>query len=218
MKSMVTLIALMIAAVAHINLAHATQVNEWRFAVSLDDKPIGYHRFALNEREQSRELISEARFDVKFLFINAYRYAHEAREVWQGDCLLQLDARTDDNGERIAVRGARDADGFIVSAPRQSDEMSDCVQTFAYWNPTILSATQLLNPQTGEYVPVAISRLGRETLTVRGQPIEADRYRIVGDSKTGVRMQIDLWYSPNREWLGLESLAEGGRRLRYRIQ
>lgn len=218
MKSALQLCVLTAMVLAHVNLASASQVNEWRFAVSLDDKPIGYHRFALNEREQSRELISEARFDVKVLFINAYSYAHQARELWQGDCLLELEARTDDNGERIAVRGARDDDGFIVTTPQRSNELRDCVQTFAYWNPSILTATRLLNPQTGEYVPVTVSRLGRETLIARGQPIEADRYRIVGDSSSGARMQIDLWYSPNREWLGLESLAEGGRRLRYRIQ
>ena len=218
MKSTLRRLALTAVAVAHASIANANPVNEWRFAVSLDDKPIGYHRFALNERKQSRELISEARFNVKFLFIDAYRYAHEAREVWQGDCLLQLEARTDDNGERIAVRGARDGDGFIVTASQRSSELSNCVQTFAYWNPNILSATHLLNPQTGEYVSVTVSPLGRETLLVRGRPIEADRYRLVGDSKTGIRMQIDLWYSPDREWLGLESLAEGGRRLRYRIQ
>jgi len=171
MRSIAALCGLTVTALVHASVAHAAQNNEWRFAVTLDDKPIGYHHFALNQRAHARELTSEARFSVKFLFINAYRYAHEAKEVWQGDCLLQLEARTDDNGEQIAVHGSRDGDAFIVTAAEQSNDLNDCVQTFAYWNPSILSATHLLNPQTGEYVPVTISRLSRETLNVRGQSI-----------------------------------------------
>ena len=37
---------------------------------------------------------------MRFLFIDAYHYEHSARELWRGDCLERLDARTDDNGER----------------------------------------------------------------------------------------------------------------------
>ena len=47
----------------------------------------------------SRELTSEAHFRVRFLFIDAYRYEHRARERWQGDCLESLEARTDTNGK-----------------------------------------------------------------------------------------------------------------------
>jgi len=83
------------------------------------------------------------------------------------------------------------------------------VQTFAYWNPSILEASHLLNPQTGEYVPVKTLLMGREI--VGGQP--ADRYRLIGEGRTP--LQIDLWYSPGRDWLALESLTPEGHRLRY---
>ena len=54
-----------------------------------------------------RELTSEARFRVRVLFIDAYRYEHRARESWRGDCLERLDARTDD--ERQTDRRRRRA-------------------------------------------------------------------------------------------------------------
>ena len=56
------------------------------------------------------ELRSEARFDVRFLFVSAYRYEHEAVERWQGGCLRELQSRTVTNGERVAV-SARDTAG-----------------------------------------------------------------------------------------------------------
>ena len=30
--------------------------------------------------------------------------------------------------------------------------------------------------------------------------------------------RIDLWYSPGKEWLALESRTDGGRKIRYLIQ
>ena len=42
---------------------------EWNFNVSLDGKPIGEHRFVLDETGNQKQLSSEARFNVKFLFL-----------------------------------------------------------------------------------------------------------------------------------------------------
>jgi len=84
-----------------------------------------------------------------------------------------------------------------------------CVQTFAYWNPSILDARRLLNPQTGEYVDVKVLLMGREVID--GQ--SAERYRLLGEGETP--LQIDLWYTAARDWVALESLTPEGRRLRY---
>ena len=73
--------------------------------MSLDGRPIGEHRYTLHDRGDIRELRSEALFNVRILFINAYRYEHSAREQWQGDCLERVDARTDAN---LAQRKWRD--------------------------------------------------------------------------------------------------------------
>jgi hypothetical protein len=196
--------------------------SEWRFNVSLDGKPIGYHRFAMNVRGAERELRSEARFNVKFLFINAYTYAHTANERWQGECVSQLEASTNDNGQKNHVTGERNDSVFVVATGTATATLASCVQTFAYWNPQILTANHLLNPQTGEYVPIRVMRIGPETVEVRGRLMSSERYRLVSEPTALIPLQIDLWYSSsdpeNRQWLALESIAEGGGRLRYKLQ
>ena len=171
---------------------------EWRFDVSLDGRPIGEHRFVLEERANLREVTSDARFRVRILFVDAYRYEHHARESWRGDCLERLEARTVENGQQLRV-----------VMPDGNPPRSDCVRTFAYWNPSILDSSLLLNPQTGEYVPVKVLTLGRETLD--GQSTE--RYRLLGSGQTP--LQIDLWYTPARDWVALESRTPRGQLLRY---
>jgi hypothetical protein len=191
--------------------------SEWRFNVLLDGKHIGYHLFQLKEANGTRELSSEARFQVKLFFITAYRYTHDANERWQGECLAHIDASTNDNGTKKFVRGMSGDGRFVVATDKSSTPLDACVMTFAYWNPSILEATRLLNPQNGEYVPIQVVPLGADTITARGVERRADRYRLLGESG-GEKMQIDIWYSADKQWLALESMTPDGRRLRYQMQ
>ena len=82
--------------------------------------------------------------------------------------------------------------------------------SFAYWNPRFLNQSRLLDPQTGEYLPVDVQPLGREQLTIRGEPVLASAFRLRARN-----LDITVWYSEDDEWLGLESVAKGGRIIRY---
>jgi len=192
---------------------HAQATSEWRFTAYLDDKPIGYHRFALSEENGERRLVSEARFDVKFLFVSAYRYAHDNREYWHGDCLARIEAVTDANGKNYRVRGRLTNDEFEVDTGREQTALPACVMSFAYWNPQFLQQPRLLNAQNGEYLDVSVRDLGADTITVRGTEQPARRYRLEARG-----FQIELWYSLQREWLALDSITESGKRLRYRLE
>ena len=172
-------------------LAMATQ--SWTFQVLLDEREIGRHAYTREQSPAGTRIVSEARFDVRFLFVTAYRYEHRAEELWRNDCLVRLDARTDDNGVRKDV----------------SARPTGCTRSFSYWDPAILRADRLLNAQTGEMTPVQWSSLGTEVLSVRGRETPATRHRL-----TAPGMAIDLWYAGS-DWVALESRLEGGRRLRY---
>jgi hypothetical protein len=57
--------------------------------------------------------------------------------------------------------------------------------------------------------------MGRETV---GNHAQAERYRLTGNDSRGTPLQIDLWYTRDREWLALESRMPDGRRLRYSLE
>jgi Family of unknown function (DUF6134) len=186
----------------------------WDFKVYLDDKPVGLHRFTLSGQPQERQVHSDARFNVKLLMISAYSYAHEAKESWLGDCLTGLKAKTDDNGKLTEVQGGREGSSFHLVTNKKQTELPECVWTFAYWHPGIIEQKSLLNPQTGEYLPVRFSVKGEERIKANGKEVNAKHYLLDAG-----KIQIELWYSTeNQRWLALDSKLEGGRRLRYRIE
>ena len=189
----------------------AADARNWSFRVLLDGRDIGRHVFELRTLGEEQELRSEARFSVDVLFFNAYRYAHDATERWRGGCLRSLVSKTDTNGTLESVNAALRDGRLVVENPAGREAHEGCVMSFAYWDPAMLRASRLLNSQSGELLPVKVTREGEETIEVRGRQVLAQRHRLVAP-----KLRIDLWYAEG-QWVALESPAAGGRRLRYQL-
>jgi hypothetical protein len=193
-------------------ISHAVMAQEWPFNVLLDKKPIGEHTFTLNEGRDT--LTSKAKFDVKLLFINAYNYLHSSNETWQGDCLTSIDANTNDNGDKSVVTGKLEGQSFVLNSTKGGKQtLPACIMTFAYWNPKMLTQNKLLNPQTGDYLDVKITQVGKEQIEVRGKSVDAEHYNVIAK-----KMNIDLWYSPDKDWLALRSTTPEGRVINYKLK
>ncbi len=174
------------------------ETGTWDFAATLDGKAIGRHRFVVGGPEGAREVDSRAQFDVRLLGISVYRYQHHAREVWQGDCLRELLADTNDDGEVQRVTQHYD-DG--------------CLMGFAYWNPRLVQQQQLVDPQTGVAGAVRFQRLPDAAIEVRGQKVPARGWRLLATTQ-----RITVWYAADSgRWIALDADAKGGRRLSYRL-
>ena len=195
--------------------------SQWQFKVLLDNREIGTHHFTVTDSNGQQTIQTEASFDVNVLFINLYRYRHQSTEVWQGNCLRSINSETDANGKPFLVTGKLIAgqlvagqsndNYFQINTASAEKELPPCIMTFAYWNPAFLAEDKLLNSQTGIYEDVTITRIGEESLQLDGETVAAVKYLI--DLKAG---PITLWYAAsNFRWLALESVAAGGRILRY---
>ena len=188
----------------------AASGSAWKFRVYLDEKEIGYHHFYLVETGETRQLKSVASFEYSLMFVRLFHYEHENNEIWNGDCLQSIDSQTNSNGKSFQVNGRRTGGEFRVSASAGEASLPECVMSFAYWNPSFLEQSMLLNTQDGEFLDVEFSEPVFEELPVRGGQRPSYRYHLAaGDLK------LDLWYSADRQWLALESEVRGGRKLRY---
>ncbi len=183
---------------------------EWHFDVSVDGLPIGTHDIIVREKGDARSVQSDMRYGVALLGVS---YKQHAEETWQADCLTRIDTRTEEKGAVTTVAGRLDAGAFVVTGPRGKEKLAPCVMSFAYWNPRVLRQTHLVNAQTGAWTPVTVHDLGKESLDVRGTSRPASHYRI--DTE---RNRIELWYSPEGEWLGLRSTTRDGHVLSYRLR
>lgn len=204
--------ALVIASGTTIGVAQGAQ--EMRFSVLLDNRPIGEHRFRIQEDPEGRVVESEASFDVSVLFVPVFSYRHSNTEVWRDGCLSRIESETDSNGDRYKVDGRRAAQAFAIeTAEGVRSYAADCLMTFAYWDRRFLDQDRLLNAQTGEVVTVDVQPLGSERLTIAGNevPIEAFRVRAV-DEGLDIKVSYD---ERTGRWVSLESRLANGKLMRY---
>ena len=188
---------------------------EWAFDVYLDKSKIGLHTFKL---DQNNLLTSRAKFNVKVLFINAYSYDHTAKEQWQGDCLSRLEANTIEDKVVTNVIGAKKDRSFEISDGKASQILPECVMTFAYWNPKILQQSKLLNPQNAEYLDSKFEDLGTKSISVKGKPTETQHYKLNGSLNGKSKLNIELWYADNKDWVALKSTTPEGYVIKYKLK
>lgn len=186
---------------------------QWSFQVTLDGKPIGRHVFTVSEDRSS--VSSQADYQVKLLGLTVYRYSHRSQESWAGGCLRSIAAATDDNGQRTEVQGQAGGAGLRWEVRRDTavaaQSNAACTLPFAYWNPAIFEADHLLDPGSGRLVEVRVQPLAEATVEVRGQPARVHGWRLFG-----LDHPIDVWYA-GAQWVGLDTIVDGHRTLRYRL-
>jgi hypothetical protein len=208
----VTGLVSLFASISAVN-ANAPAAQEWNFRVYLDDKAIGYHHFKLTQTGKQQQLTTQADFDVEFLKITVFKYRHENVEHWNNQCLSSIASTTDENGKLFRVNGAVTDKGFRLSTVEGETTLPACISTFAYWDKSFLQHDRLLNSQNGEFLKVKIDDLGEQSVKVRKTSVPATRYKLSGED-----LDIELWYSRNDQWLGLQSTTSTGRLLRYVIE
>ena len=181
------------------------------FDVYLDDKKIGKHQVSISDGDNEKFVEVKANMQLSLLFITLFSYEHEAQERWQQGCIAKLDTRTLDDGEKLTVTGRKIDNGFEVISSDETQLLSDCVRTFAYWDPQLLSSDYLLNTQNGKYEPAELVNEGESSLSFNGANYGEQRFRL----NVGENVVINLWYDAENNWQALETEVAGGRKLRY---
>ena len=183
------------------------------FKVFLGKDEIGRQRFDVSSEGERTQVRVDAQFKVTFLYITVYTYRHTNVEIWEGACLREIRAETDDNGDPFFVNGISRNGRLQVATQAGAWSGEGCIKTFAYWNTEWITGERLLNSQTGELQPVSLRVVGEETIPVLGVPTRTTHRRIVTDKFT-----VDLWYALNGRWVALQSTTKKGDTLRYTLQ
>lgn len=208
MKPLISAIFLLAAAAAASPpaLAAVPEDGQLEFRVLRNGSDIGFHRLEFRERGEKLEVDIDIELQIGLGFITLFRYDHDNLEVWRDGELVAFESRTDNDGEDLAVRASVEGERMVIegNAIDGSRKVAPLAVPTTYWNPDQLQrATTLVDTQTGELLDVTVTPLGAERITVRGQEIDATRYRVEGDLK------VDLWYDAADHWVKMQFRLQG---------
>ena len=135
--------------------------------------------------------------------ITMFRYELEATETWKDGKLVGLSGKTNDDGDGEYVEASADGDMLTIDGSAYSGTVPVGIIPSSHWNIGEAFSTKILSTESGEILDVSVEKIGRETVSVGGEDVEATHYRLVSD------LTVDLWYDDEARWVKLGFEARG---------
>jgi hypothetical protein len=192
--------------------AYSAVHRDLRFRALRHGSPIGEHRVTF--RRDGDRLTVETRVEiaVKVMFVTAFRFRHEANEVWQSDRLVSVKSTTDDNGTLSRVSGNAVADGFrIIGEDGPFLASAHLLTSNALWDSRIVRENRLIDVQYGGEIGLVTKQLSDETVETPHGPVRATRHHLITPYCAG-----SVFYDSDERWVkGLLELK--GQRVEYAL-
>ncbi|CAN5446687.1 hypothetical protein BH10PSE6_BH10PSE6_40610 [soil metagenome] len=183
------------------------------FVVMREGQQIGSHKLVFERDGAQLKVATSIDIAVKFVGITAYRYSHRAQEAWNGDVLVSLSSRTDDDGKAHVVQASRTAEGIVVQADgAKRTVLPATIVPSSHWNIRQIAQTVLLNSQKGIEARVKVTTLGREAVKTSSNTLQAMHYRYDGDLK------MDQWFDDRSRWVKTSFKGSDGSTIEYVLQ
>jgi len=182
--------------------------HEIRFDVERNGSPVGQHVVTFTRTAEGVRADSRADINVELLWVSAYRFRYQSREVYRDGELQFIEASTNRNGDYTRVQAVRDAAGLEVSSPEGNYE-APAVPPTSYWNAAILNGGPLLNTLNGEVSEVKVDYQGIETVATRSGSLRAYHYLYSGD------IDGEIWFDSDGRWVKLRFPAKDGSTIEY---
>jgi hypothetical protein len=174
------------------------------FDVYREGDRIGTHELRLRQEGERIEADIDIDLAVKFAFVTAYRYRHRNREVYEGDKLVSMSSRTNNNGEKLSVDVRRDGDELVVDGKGGTQRVAGELIPTTYWQPRSVKQNRWIDSQNGRIVESDVTHAGTDRIRYEGRQVAADRFLLRGD------LDCDLWYGPEG-WAKLAFEVQGSR-------
>jgi Family of unknown function (DUF6134) len=177
--------------------ARAAAPRDVRFRALHRGSSVGEHRIAFRQDGDRLTVSTHVDITIKVLFITAFRFKHDAEEVWQSGRLVSVKSTTDDNGTLLQVSGYAAGDGFrILGADGPFLAAAHLLTSNTLWDSRLVRESRLIDVQHGGEVGMVAKRLGDEPVDTPQGQVRAERYQIITPHYAG-----SLFYDGAGRWV-----------------
>jgi hypothetical protein len=168
-----------------------------RFRALHQGSPVGEHSVIFRPEGERLTVTTRIDITVKVLFFTAFRFKHEAEEVWESGRLVSVRSTTNDNGTHLQVSGYAAGDGFrILGEDGPFLAAAQLLTSNTLWDSRLVRESRLIDVQHGGEVGLVAKRLAEETVKTPRGPVVASRYQILTPHYAG-----SLFYDSDGRWV-----------------
>jgi hypothetical protein len=177
--------------------ARAAPPVDLRFRALHRGSPVGEHRVMFRQDGARMVAITHIDITVKVLFFTAFRFRHDAEEVWDSGRIASIKSTTDDNGTLLKVTGYAASDGFrLIGEDGPFLAPAELLTSNMMWDSRLVRETRLIDVQHGNEVGLVAKLLGEETVATPQGSVTAKRYQIITPHYAG-----SLFYDRDGRWV-----------------
>lgn len=165
------------------------------FRVLKDGEPIGYETVGITPTPTGHTITIDTLTDVRVLFLK-FHYDHQRTEQWQGNKLVSVETKTNDDGTLYSWKASYEDDCYQLAGKGVGKrDACDGAWPLTLWREDITTKSDLYSVINAEPYSVKIEKIGTENVRIENRETPATRYIMSGD------IQRDLWYGPDRKLL-----------------
>ncbi len=177
--------------------ARAAAPPDVRFRALHRGSPAGTHSVVFQADGDRLVVTTQIDITVKVLFFTAFRFKHEAEEVWQSGRLVSVRSTTNDNGTLLKVSGYSAGDGFrILGEDGPFLAAAELLTSNTLWDSRLVRESRLIDVQHGGEVGLVAKLLGPEQVDTPQGQVAASRYQIITPHYAG-----SLFYDSDGRWV-----------------
>jgi hypothetical protein len=207
MRSVFLALALLIAAPT---AGAATAPGRLEFAVTRNGEPFGTHTIVVTEANGELSVRNAVALRAGVGPLTVFRFEHECTERWRAGALQAMQCETLEDGRRTEMTASRTGAGIRVMGSSGATTFPADALPATWWTTSVLNRNRLIDAETGEAMPITVSRRGTETLTIGGQSVRTTRYLIQGT------IAMDIWYDEQGRWVRTAFTARN-QRIEYQL-
>lgn len=178
---------------------------ELSFDIYRNGARIGEHRVQFREVDQQLQVRTDFELSIGALVFTLFKLTYTSDAVWQDGKLVSLAAYTNRNGDESRVNASLDERGALsISGPQGIFETPLGIYPTNHWNAGVVQSTSLLNTITGKVNMVRLEPMGLERVPTNMGPVEAMRYRYVGE------IENEVWYDRDGRWVAMQFPGDDG--------
>lgn len=184
-------------------VAAPSEAGRTEFEVLRNGEPFGTHVIEVSGAGDDLRARSTVALRAGLGPLTVFRLEQTCTETWSDGVLAGLACSTLKDGRRTQVRGEVRDNRLHVSGAEGEHWFPLGAFPTSWWTRPPTGAEALIDTETGAPMQVRVTRMGRETITVGGHSVQADRIRVQGT------LTVDLWYDAEGRWVGCAFTARG---------
>ncbi len=200
MRFLIMVLALLVAAPSALA---ANSAGRLEFNVTRNGEPFGTHTVTVSATGGELTVQNTVRLRASVGPVTVFRFDHACTERWRQGALLALRCATREGRDTSDVVATRTADGLRVTGPTGATTFPADALPTTWWTQSVLSRARLIDAETGQAMPIRVSTIGPDTLTIGGQRVATTRYRVQGT------IAMDIWYDGSGRWVRTAFSARG---------